>query len=179
MTGKKLESPAARRVSRPLLRRWLRRGCRPAVGWSRCRRGVAAVEFALVAPILGFILLASIDLGLAVSERMAIDHVLRAGAQSAIPDPGEATVVDVMRTTAQTNFALSGTATETGDSVLALSAARYCACPESVGFAVACSTVCSGSKPTFIYYRMTATKTFTGWITPQIAFDRAAQVQIR
>lgn len=159
-------------------RRLRRAGRRPA-GWLDCERGVSAVEFALFAPILGFVLLASIDLGLAVSERMAIDHVLRSGAQSAITDPGEAATLDVMSTTAQANFTLADEESASGSESLTLSATRYCACPEDAGYAVACSTVCMGSEPTFIYYRMTASKTYAGWIVPVFDFDRAVQVQIR
>jgi Flp pilus assembly protein TadG len=52
---------------------------------SRVRRlgedGVSAVEFALIAPILFLSLLAMVDVGFAIHERMTIDHVLRAGAQ--------------------------------------------------------------------------------------------------
>ena len=150
-----------------------------AGAWWRCRRGVAATEFALVAPILAFILLASIDLGRALTERMAIDHALRAGAQRAMADPGTASVLDVMRRTAETNFTLAGDALDAADSALDLSAVRYGACPEDPGFAVDPSTICSGSTPTYIFYRMEATKTYTGWIMPAIAFDRASQVQIR
>lgn len=147
--------------------------------WERCEGGVAVVEFALIAPILAFTLLASIDLGLAVSQRMAIEDVLRAGAQSAMADPGETTVLDVMRATAQPNFTLAGATASTAQSDLTLSVSRFAACPEDPGFAVAASKICAGSKPTFIYYRMSASKTYTGWIAPAIQFDRAVQVQIR
>lgn len=151
---------------------------RATTAWSRCRRGVSAVEFALIAPILGFALLASTDLGLAVSERMAIHHVLRASAQHAMSDPGEAAVLDVMRSAAEANFTIDdGTASSTAP--LSLSAIRYAVCPEDLSFAVPPSTVCAGSKPTFIYYRLFARKTFTGWMMPAITFDRAVQVQIR
>ncbi len=50
--------------------------------------GVSAIEFALIAPIMAFGLVATADVALAVHERMTIDHVLRAGAQAAMTDPG-------------------------------------------------------------------------------------------
>ena len=159
--------------------RWTSRLRRLVVVWSRCRHGVAASEFALIAPVLGFTLLASIDLGLAISERMAIDHVLRAGAQAAIPDPGEGGVLEVMRSTAQTNFALADESSQDGELSLTLSVSRYGACAEDVDFAVDPSTICAGSEPTFIYYRLTAKKSYTGWLAPDIEFERAAHVQIR
>lgn len=150
-----------------------------ARAWWGCRRGVAATEFALVAPILAVTLLTSIDLGRALTERMAIDHALRAGAQRAMADPGTASVLDVMETTAETNFTLTGDALNTAESTLDLSVVRYGACPGNLGYAVDPATVCSGSTPTYIYYRMEAAKTYTGWLAPDIAFDRAALVQIR
>ncbi len=148
------------------------------VGWWRCDRGVAAVEFALLAPILAFMLLAGVDMGLAVSERMALDHALRAGAQEAMNDPGEPRVLELMRKTAESNFTLDD-GSSADSTPLALSVTRFCACPDNVGFAVACSTICPGSKPTFIYYRMSGEKSYSGWIMPVFGFAPAVQVQIR
>lgn len=152
---------------------------RGLAAWSGCDRGVSAVEFALVAPILAFLLLAGVDLGRAISERMAMDHALRAGAQTAFADPGATAVLEVIERTADTNFTLESEQTDGGDAPVRLSATKFCACPEAVDTAVTCSTVCTGSKPTFIYYRMTGAKTYTGWIMPTFDFDRAMQVQIR
>lgn len=154
-------------------------GRRRIAGWWRCNLGVSAVEFALVAPILGFMLLAGVDMARAISERMAMDHALRAGAQASIADPGEVTVLEVMRATADTNFTLDGDVLDGGPAPINLSATRFCACPESVGVAVTCSTICTGSKPTFIYYRLLGDKTYTGWIMPVFGFDRSMQIQIR
>lgn len=147
--------------------------------WWRCHRGVSAVEFALVAPILAFLLLAGVDMGRAISERMAMDHALRAGAQESMRDPGASRVLEVMRGTAETNFTLADGTLESDAASLNLSAIRLFACPEDLGFAVTSSTICAGSKPPFIYYRMTGAKTYTGWIMPAFGFDRSVQVQIR
>lgn len=179
MTAPRARHPGANQAPRPRVRGSPGRGRGVAGAWRRCRRGVAATEFALVAPILAVTLLTSIDLGRALTERMAIDHALRAGAQRAMADPGAASVLDVMRTTAKTNFTLADDTAETGEPTLDLSVARFGACPDNPGYAVAPSTVCAGSTPTYIYYRMEATKTYAGWITPAIEFDRASQVQIR
>lgn len=147
--------------------------------WRRCKRGVAAVEFALVAPILAFMLLAGVDMGRAIAERMAMDHALRAGAQESMKDPGAARVLQVTQDTAANNFPLDESGAGTGDTPLSLSAIRFCTCPEDTGFAVACSTVCAQSKPTFIYYRLAGAKTYAGWIMPAFGVDRTVQVQIR
>jgi Flp pilus assembly protein TadG len=145
--------------------------------WCRDQAGVSAVEFALFAPILFFGLVATVDIGLALYQRMTVDHVLRAGAQSAMADQGKDAVLKVLQTTAAKNFTV---ATQTADpEALSLSVDRYCACPENTGLAIACSTTCSGSAPTNIYYRLSATKTYSGIILPQMNFGPSLQVQVR
>lgn len=124
--------------------------------------------------MLAFALLAGADLGLGIADRISMAHVLRSGAQAAIEDPGATHVTDVMRATASLNFTL-----DSGSDPLSLSTSRFCACPEDTAVAVTCSTICTGSKETFIYYRMSAQKTHPGWIMPAMTFDPAVQVQIR
>ncbi len=141
-------------------------------GWRRSDSGTSAVEFAFIAPMLFFGLLSMVDLGLAINERMTIDHVLRAGAQRAIADPGAADVLNVVNTTAAKSFSSSKTP-------LSVTVQRFCACPESTGTAVACSTSCQGPKPTFIYYRLSGLKTYKGMLLPAITAKPAVQVQIR
>lgn len=152
-------------------RRWFRECC-------RADDGASAVEFALFAPILFFSLLGTADLGLALYERMTIDHVLRAGAESAMADQGEPRILHVLETTAAKNFSLSSQ-TGSSESSLTLSASRYCACPESPGTVVACSTTCPGDEPTQISYRLAGKKTYNGMIIPAINFGPSLEVQIR
>ncbi len=57
-----------------------RAGLRPR----RDRRGIAAVELALVAPFLCFILMACIDFGRAISQNIQLSHAVRAGVQYAV-----------------------------------------------------------------------------------------------
>lgn len=160
-----------------LPRRWGRLSVASTVfrRWVGCQRGVAALEFGLCAPALGLCLLATVDFSRGISERMQIDHILRAGAQSAMSDPGAALVHDVMWSAAAGRYA----ETDTSADRLTLTAARFCACPEDIGTAVGCSTQCSAGKPTFTYYRMTAHKAYTGALIPTVTFDRALQVQVR
>ena len=51
---------------------------------ARCEAGVAAMEFALFAPMIIFGLLTMVDIGRAVTERMEMDRNVRAGAQAAM-----------------------------------------------------------------------------------------------
>ena len=49
----------------------------------RARRGIAAVEFALLAPLLILLVLGITDLGMLIHERVQLSQVLTAGAQYA------------------------------------------------------------------------------------------------
>lgn len=52
-----------------------------------CRRGVSALEFALVAPTLALMALGGFDLGNAVLQRLQLEAAARAGAQYAFSRP--------------------------------------------------------------------------------------------
>lgn len=147
--------------------------------WLRSEDGVSAVEFALFAPVLFIGLLSAVDIGFALYERMNIDHALRAGAQTAMTDPGEDKVLAVIETTATKNFTLSSTTTSSENEPLSVSVSRFCACPESPDTAVACLTICAGSAPTSIYYQLTGTKAYESLIIPALSLGRSIQVQVR
>ncbi|MDZ5696203.1 AAA family ATPase [Chelativorans sp. M5D2P16] len=141
--------------------------------------GVSAVEFALVAPVLAFSLVAMADLGLALHERMAIDYALRAGAQAAMSDPGEAEVYKVM----QSALGQAGAPAAVSFDLVR----RYCACPEDADIspadAPACTVSCAGSASPFVFYRLEASKTYDAMSLPEILADfrlsSSAQVQVQ
>ena len=155
--------------------------------WWRGSDGVSALEFGLVAPVLFFGLVATADLGLALYQRMTIDHVLRAGAQTAMEDPGVEPVRKVLESTATRNFALAED-DEAAGNALSLSVERYFACAEDPDTEVAGSTFCAGSQAPNIYYRLTAGTRYDGLFLP-LAIGRftlgpaelgsVAQVQVR
>jgi pilus assembly protein CpaE len=145
--------------------------------WRNSEDGVAAVEFALFASAVLPVLVWAADLGLAEYERMTIDHILRAGAQSAIADQGQDQVLKVVQNTASKNFTLS---TQASSGTLKVDVKRFCACPENTSAEVACSTTCAGSAPTFIYYRLTGEKNYKAIIIPQvITLKPVVEVQTR
>jgi len=152
--------------------------CRILRAIGHCDRGVSAVEFALFSPVLIIALVTSVDLGLAEYQRMAIDHALRAGAQSAMLDPGTAEVRNIVQSTASKNFTIStGNAISAGTLLLDIS--RYCACPGATAAQVACATTCTGLSATFIYYRLTAGTIYTGMFIPAITLQPSLLVQVR
>jgi pilus assembly protein CpaE len=148
----------------------------------RCQAGISSVEFALLAPVLCLILLTTVDLGSALTERLGMSQVLRSGAQVAMEDPGEEEVTDLMQSAASGNFHTEAEA-ETDPALvsqmLELEVERFCACPDEPETAVTCSTVCTGTVPTFIYYRMSAEKDFSGVLLRGLPLSTAAQVQVR
>lgn len=141
--------------------------------------GASAVEFALFAPVLAFALVAMADVGLALNERASMDHILRAGSQAAMADPGEVKVREVIETT------LAEAGAPTGLSVDLVK--RYCACPEDADVAPLsapdCSTLCTDSAPPFVFYQMDASKTYDAMSVPDILPDfrlgSSAKVQVR
>ena len=65
---------------------------------SRDQRGTAAVEFALVLPIVLAIVLALVQVGLLVRDRLLVESAVRSGARTAAVEPGdEAVRVAVVR----------------------------------------------------------------------------------
>ena len=141
-------------------------------------KGVAAVEFGLIAPILFFGLLSAVDIGMAVNERMEVNHVLRAGAEAAINSSDEDVVLAIMAATASQNM----TANIDGNGAagdLNLTVNQFCACPDATEVAVACATACPGDVPTYVYYQIDGTKDYTGMFIPNISFAPSLRVQIR
>lgn len=147
--------------------------------WAGSTTGASAIEFALLAPILALSFLATVDLGLGLGERMTMDHVLRSGAQVALQDPGASTVTSVMQAAAEANFTIAGSVDPAPADALTVSTVKFCACPNSTGVAVDCTTICTGTVPTFVYYRMQAQTSYAGRILPTIDLDQTIQVQIR
>ena len=139
--------------------------------FGRSERGVSAIEFALFAPFLTFAMLAMLDIGLAVNERMEIERLLRGGAQHAMKDPGAAEVQAVIEASAESTFAPGSDFT--------LSVERYCACPSDSDTAVQCSASCPDADVTAIYYRMSGMRTYPGLVMPDIDLDSTARVRVR
>jgi Flp pilus assembly protein TadG len=149
--------------------------------WLRREDGASAVEFALCAPVFMFACIMMADIGFAIHERMSLDHALRAAAQTAMYDPGEEEVEDVLETTASKHFTVTSGDEETdiASNAVTVDAARYCTCPDARSVSVACSTVCTGPVPTFTFYGMSVGKSYDGMILPPISFSARLDVQVR
>ncbi|PVE22042.1 hypothetical protein DC522_23295 [Microvirga sp. KLBC 81] len=162
--------------------------CRPRTASTRFlsdQSGVSALEFALLAPaiLLGSVFVA--DLAFLAHQRMAIDQVLRAGAQQAMLDksasPAAEEVVKVLNIMAASgNFAVGSTIPVKEKPPLIVGASRYCACPDAIEAPpVACSTICTGSKPTLAFYSIWAKSRSSNMLLPDLPFEPQIRVQVR
>ncbi|MBC7477916.1 MAG: pilus assembly protein [Pseudorhodobacter sp.] len=141
--------------------------------------GIAAVEFALLAPMLIFSVMATVDLGLAISERLTIGHILRAGAQSVTEGAGIARIDLVLRTIAAKNMTVAVAGAAGTDRSLSLAVRQICACAAQPSTAVACATTCAQNAPTQVFYILTGSKTYAGLILPRFAQSKSLEVQVR
>ncbi len=127
----------------------------------RSTRGVAAVEIALLAPILLFFLIAIVDFGLWIREQMLLTSAARAGAQFVLQDPDtNADNTDGVLTSA----ALAGVASAVQDASgldagnITIVPLVFCECAN--GTAKACTELCGSDQPRK-YVAITVTETFT------------------
>ncbi|WP_431858233.1 TadE/TadG family type IV pilus assembly protein [Azospirillum sp.] len=105
-----------------------------------CRRGTAAVEFALIAPFLLLLLGGIIELGRAVYDNAALAGAARAGAQYAWLEPND---------NAGIVAAASAASGLPAGSIRVSAPVRFCECPN--GAASSCDTGCaSGALRRFV-----------------------------
>jgi Flp pilus assembly protein TadG len=170
-------SPLVLARSRPLAKR-LRR-------WRRDARGVAAVEFALFAPIIGVILAGAVDFGGVVFVKFGIENAVSAGANYAIVNAAKVNSTNGP-TLANNISAIVASAGSGGNSVVVnngptatyasdntitpsgtASNANSCYCPTissstvTWGAAATCGSSCAGGGIAGKFVRITANRNYT------------------
>lgn len=140
--------------------------CRNFLGrFATDRCGIAAVEMALVSPVLILGLLMMLDVGFAVRERLNLDHSTRTGAQavmSNINDPAEISQI------------VLATANEPQNVTIAVN--KTCACASTP---VNCSNWCSAKEPPSVFLNISAAKQHDGFLLPPFNLESQTHVQIR
>lgn len=102
--------------------------------------GVAAVEFALVAPVLLFLLVGTFDYGMLVFERMRMENLAHSATDYMVAGGNEADLADDLFA----NYFPDDEAEETISSI-AIEAERFCECED--GSAISCETdICPGGE---------------------------------
>lgn len=138
------------------------------------RRGVSAVEFSLIAPLLVLGSFATVDAGMAVYEEMMITQALRSGAHLAITAQDEAQILNIVNVVASENFQVAQGAPSTGELSTAISS--YCVCPSATGAQVSCNATCADNSAPTQLYTISATKQFVGIMLPEMTLSGAIDV---
>ena len=115
-------------------------------------RGNAAVEFALVAPMLAASLVAMIDLGIGFYEKMEVENAAQAGAEYAVARGWSAASVANAVTASGTFAAISATPAPT----------QSCGCASGTTVAAAaCGAVCPNGAAAGTYVTVNATAQYS------------------
>jgi len=120
---------------------------RVARRFSKTERGSAAVELAVISPLLLLLIIGVLDYGRAFYTSITVANAARAGAEYGAQGPVESGNIDGMKDFAQGDGQEAGT--------LTLSARRYCECG---GAAAPCTTACAGGAAPAVFVEVTATK---------------------
>jgi len=150
-----------------------------AHAFARSDRGTSAIEFAICAPVLIIGLLIVTDVGLAVTDRMRLDQAVRSGAEFAMNSVDDAdTIQDMVKASATGAY---GTALSDVDSddIPTVTAEKFCECPDAPGVVASCSALCTGENVPFAYWRIGATKLYSGVFIPSLPLSTEITVQTR
>ena len=119
------------------------------------RRGAAAVEFALLVPVVVVGLTYVADLGRSTFQKIEMESAARAGAQMAIRARANTSAIE-QTTVDSTNLTIT-----TND----VSVSNICRCAD-IDATATCGTTCANGDPTQYYTTVTVTKSFTHLILP-------------
>ncbi|CTQ54508.1 Flp pilus assembly protein TadG [Roseibium album] len=133
--------------------------------FTRDERGVAGVEMALVSPFLIMALLLMLDVGIAVKERMDLDHSTRSGAQAVMANVNETQQIKDLVV-----------ASAGGMQNITVSVEKTCTCD---GASVGCTSWCTPTTPPSVFLQISAAKTHTGFLLPAFNVESQTHVQIR
>lgn len=148
--------------------------------FGRDRSGVAAVEFAIAAPMLLFGLIIMTDLGLAIQERMNLDQAVRSGAEFLMGDVTDEDTVKKYIIASATGAYSDNPGDVEKKERPTVTVVKTCECPENPGTAVDCTTtICTNLLPASVYYELTAAKTYEAILVTNIPLETTISVQVR
>lgn len=137
------------------------------------RRGVAAIEFAIMVPTLIMMTVCTVDLGMGIYTNMQVQDAAQAGAQYAIVHGFDANSISTVVSNA------------TGQSGISASPApvQYCGCATAAGVTnVTCGAACPAGAVSGTYVQVSTQATYTTILPyPMIAnsFTLTAQSAVR
>lgn len=125
----------------------------------RDTRGVAAIEFGLMIPVLSLMVVSVTDIGLAVYRKMQVEDAAQAGAQYAISHGFDTSGISSAVTSATNSTAITASPPPV----------QFCGCPTSTGVStVSCGTVCTGGVQAGTYMTVSAQATYYTLINYQM-----------
>lgn len=142
-----------------------------------CRRGAAAVEFALLIPVIAAGIIGVANYGLVVFDKMEMLSALRAGAQLAVYNRTNSTSTE---TDAIKAAVVASASTGLGLTTAEVNATQSCFCLDlsDNSSSATCGSSCSGGDPTQYYMTVAITdKTFSLLIAGSI--DLSGSVKVR
>jgi Flp pilus assembly protein TadG len=115
-------------------------------------RGVAAIELAIIAPVLALMLVCTIDLGMGIYCNMRVQNAAQVGAQYAVVNGFDANAIS--------NAVLS--ATNSSGLVASPTPSQFCGCATNAGItSAACTSTCPGGSTPGSYAKVSAQNTYT------------------
>ena len=139
-------------------------------------RGIAAAEFGLLLPVFALSLLAMIDVGLAINERMNLDRVLRSGAQLAMSGVQDVDALENAVVSSGAGNNEDGTAPSVDSLDYSISVTRTCECGGAAG---SCTQRCGSGEPPSLFYNFRAWQTMDTMMLPQFDVESNLRVQVR
>lgn len=129
------------------------------------QRGVAALEFALIAPLLATLLLVGADTWLTVSQNEDMRTALQSGARYYETGGSDDPTAQLVVQHAWPSMPADGST----------SVARSCTCGTSPAD---CATLCPGSNPPSVFLTLTTQGTFTGLMHSRV-LSQSDAVRVR
>lgn len=159
-------------LKRKMLRNWGSvRSLLRAMSDDRC--GVAAIEFAVMAPTLVMMTICTVDLGMGIYRNMQVQNAAQAGAQYAMTHGFDASLISSIVSSATGLPGISASPPPV----------QYCGCATSAGVAnVACGSSCPTGAVYGQYVQVSTQGTYTTILPyPMIAssFTLTAQSNVR
>ena len=136
----------------------------------RDQRGVAAIEFALIAPLFAILGVSTADIGFAANARMDMDQSLRSAVQMSL----SANIRDAAQLKKAVQQSFSGQSPAP-----TVTAASTCECPNG-GSNVDCYAACdaNGTAPS-IYVDLNMQKLYNGIFLPDMNLQSKMTVRLR
>ena len=114
-------------------------------------RGVAAIELAIIAPVLLLFMICTLDLGIGIYRNMQVQNAAQAGAQYAIVHGFKVSSISSAVTTATSFTKISADPAPN----------QFCGCAASTGVTVAaCGSNCAGGSLAATYVTVSAQGTY-------------------